>query len=355
MPQDKHKTWKFIGLILLIAIVIMSFFILFKFIDILILALATAYIIYPVAKWLNGGRTDPGNRYLIASFAAALIVGVPIILSIFYSLNFVLQWFIQNLPAVHSGRFLTDLKTGLDALGFNIISTRLASELGKVIANLTTLLSAYVLNPTWLLSVTIKIVLYLITTFYFVYEGPQFRKFIEKNLPQREEFLKELVFSFNRICYSLFVSHFFTAIIVTFMAAIGFWIILRPTIIFLALLSVLVFIGAFLPIVGSWMVYMPLGLWQMFLVPGGYGKGIAVIVFGILFLALLPDLYIRPKLVQKGSEIHPLLFILGFFGGQLLMGLKGIIIGPLILGLAQGIVLLYARKRHILKELVEHF
>ncbi len=80
-----------------------------------------------------------------------------------------------------------------------------------------------------------------------------------------------------------------------------------------------------------------------------------MIVFGIIFLTLIPDLYIRPKLVARGSEIHPLLFIIGFFGGELIFGLKGVIIGPLILGLAQGIVTLYVKKRHILKDLVEHF
>ena len=115
------------------------------------------------------------------------------------------------------------------------------------------------------------------------------------------------------------------------------------------------FVVAFLPVIGPWLIYVPLGLWQIALVSGGYTRGVALIVFGILFLTLIPDLYIRPKLVERGSEIHPLLFILGFFGGEILFGMKGVILGPLILGLAQGIVTLYVKKRHILKELIEHF
>jgi len=354
--MDKgHRTWKFIGIALLVVIVGASLFIFLNYVGVLIAALAMAYISYPIARFLVRGDTRPGWRFLLASFASVLLIIIPLLLSLFYALDYSLKWLIQNLPAIESGRFIADLKTTLTALGLGVLSERIASEVGKLIGSFATRLSTAVLNPTWVIGLFVKIVLFFIAAFYFVYEGPQFKRFIDTHVTKRDQFLKEILYSFNKICYSLFVSHFFTSIIVTAIAAIGFWIILRPTLIFLGILSILIFVVAFLPVIGPWLLYVPLALWQIALVPGGYTRGLAIFVFGVLFLTLIPDLYIRPKLVARGSEIHPLLFIIGFFGGEVLFGLKGVILGPLLLGLAQGIVTLYVKKRHILKELIEHF
>ena len=354
--MDKsYKSWKFIGIILLIIILGASLMIFVNYAGVLIAALAMAYICYPVAKFLVRGDAKPGWKYMFASFAAVLIVLIPLLLAMFYSLNYLLKWFIQNLPAIESGRFIVDLKTALNSAGLGIVSERISNEIGRLTSSFAVRMETAILNPTFIIDIFVKVSLFFIATFYFVYEGPQFKNFIDKHVTKKQIFLKELLYSFNKICYSLFVSHFFTSIIVTILATIGFWIILKPTLFTLGILATLMFIVAFLPVIGPWLIYVPLAVWQLLLVPGGYTKGVALLVFGIIFLTLIPDLYIRPKLVERGSEIHPLLFILGFFAGEALFGIKGVILGPLILGLAQGIVMLYVRKRHILQELVEHF
>ncbi len=355
MATNEHKTWKIFGLVLLAVILGGALLIFSKYVDVLIAALAMAYISYPVARFISRGKTERGWKYLIISFASVLIVAVPLILAFFYTLNFALSWLIQNLPVIEAGSLLADLKAAFNNMGLGLFSERLANEATKLLSKFAIGLSAKVLSPSWITGLIVKIILFFITSFYFVYEGPQFKRFLEKHVSRRDSFLKELIFSFNKICYSLFVSHLFTSLIVTVIAMAGFWIFLKPPIVLLGILGMVMFIVAFLPIIGPWLVYVPLGLWQIALVPGGYTNGVAIIVFGIIFLTLIPDLYIRPKLVSQGSEIHPLLFVLGFFGGEVVFGLKGIILGPLILGLAQGIVMLYVRKRHILQELIEHF
>lgn len=353
--MNEYKTWKFFGLIMLAIILGGALLIFLKYVDVLIAALAMAYIIYPIAKFLARNNTKPGWKYLLISFAAVLIVIVPLLLMFFYTLNFSLKWLIQNLPLVESGKMVTQLKSTLGNFGLGVFSDRIANETGNLLHRFATAMSAKVLNPTFITNLVIRISLFFVTTFYFVYEGPQFKLFIDRHVGKKDLFLKELLFSFDKICYSLFVSHLFTSLIVTAFSAAGFWLILRPPIVILAILSIIMFVVAFLPVIGPWLVYVPLGLWQIAIVTGGQTRGLALIVFGIIFLTIIPDLYIRPKLVSHGSEIHPLLFVIGFFGGELLFGVKGVVLGPLILGLAQGIVTLYVKKRHILKELIEHF
>ncbi|HIJ98217.1 TPA: AI-2E family transporter [archaeon] len=355
MAEKERKTWKILGFILLAVILGGALFIFSKYIDVLIASLAMAYISYPVARFLARNDTRRGWKYLIISFVAVLIVAVPVLLSFFYSLNFSLKWLIHNLPVIESGTLVTQLKATFAKFGLGIFSERIANESSILVRKFAISLSTQVLSPSWITGIIVKILLFFITSFYFVYEGPQFKRFIDTHVGKKDVFLKELIFSFNKICYSLFVSHLFTSLIVTTIAMAGFWVFLKPPLVLLGILGTIMFIVAFLPVIGPWLVYIPLGLWQIAVVPGGYTNGIALIVFGIIFLTIIPDLYIRPKLVSQGSEIHPLLFILGFFGGELVFGLKGVIIGPLMLGLAQGIVMLYVRKRHILQELIEHF
>ena|GEM_PF-1872639 len=349
-----HHTWRYAGLVLLAFILLLALGIVWRFLDVLVLSLALAYIVYPVARKLNRGNTDRSYKYMMSSLFAVLIVAIPVLALFAYGINFMLQWIIQNLPAVSSGQFFVGMEQGLQNLGLGIFSERIVNEFAKIISGLSTGISTTILAPTWLVTLLVKVALFFITTFYFVYEGPYIKRLIEKNIPKQERFVNELVESFNKICYGLFVGHFFTSVIIAVFFLVGLLLIFNMTFLMLIFLTIMMFVIAFLPVIGPWLLYLPLGLWYMVMVPGGATPGLELIVFGVIFLTFIPDFYIRPKLVKRGAEIHPLLIILGFFGGPMFMGLKGFIVGPLILGLAQAIVSLYIEKRHILRELIEH-
>tara|TARA_Y100000310_G_C20673379_1_gene811496 strand:- start:1020 stop:2078 length:1059 start_codon:yes stop_codon:yes gene_type:complete len=349
------RSWKFIGLGILIAIIGSAGYILFEFADVLLLSLAIAYIAYPVARWMYRKKPKKDIRYLFSSLIAVLIVTVPIILAIFYGINYLMRWFIDNLPAVQSGLFASNLKDGLNAMGFGVMSERIASEIGKIMIGLSGKMGEILMRPTWLVDLLLRVVLFFITAFYFIYEGPAIKKFILKNIPKKERFIQELMESFDKICYGLFVGHFFTSIIIALMFGVIYWVSFQPSLFAVAFLTMIMFVVSFLPVIGPWSMYIPLGLWHVFLLPDSMTRGIVFFVLSVLFLTIAPDLYIRPMLVKRESDIHPLLIIFGFFGGPILFGIKGVIIGPLMLGLAQAILKLYIEKRHILKELLEHF
>jgi predicted PurR-regulated permease PerM len=50
-----------------------------------------------------------------------------------------------------------------------------------------------------------------------------------------------------------------------------------------------------------------------------------VITLGVGLSGL--DIYLRPKLTGKYADIHPLIFLLGFICGPLLLGLVGFVLG----------------------------
>ena len=61
------------------------------------------------------------------------------------------------------------------------------------------------------------------------------------------------------------------------------------------------------------------------------------IILGLI-LSTYIDSILRIKLVGKKSKIHPVIVLLGLFGGISLFGIIGLILGPLILSIAITII-----------------
>jgi predicted PurR-regulated permease PerM len=70
---------------------------------------------------------------------------------------------------------------------------------------------------------------------------------------------------------------------------------------------------------------------------------IVELVWGALMVVGFSDYVIRPRLV--GGEAMPaLLLFIALFGGLEVLGLSGLIVGPVLMSLAVGVLRLYARE-----------
>ena len=56
-------------------------------------------------------------------------------------------------------------------------------------------------------------------------------------------------------------------------------------------------------------------------------------------------MYIRPAISGRYADIHPLILLLGFVSGPLIMGIVGFILGPLILGVAFAVIKTYKEEK----------
>jgi predicted PurR-regulated permease PerM len=85
------------------------------------------------------------------------------------------------------------------------------------------------------------------------------------------------------------------------------------------------------PILSGMMVFLPLTVYEYV----ARGPGTAALFLGtaILLVYIPPDFIIRPYLISKASNLHPLLIILSFIGGGLAGGLTGFFLAPLLMGL----------------------
>ena len=87
-----------------------------------------------------------------------------------------------------------------------------------------------------------------------------------------------------------------------------------------------------LPVVGPYALYLIVSL--ILFAAGDTMTAVGLALYGIIIGSIL-DYSLRPMLLSKKARLHPLIIFVGVFGGISILGLIGIIIGPIILSIAQ--------------------
>ncbi|MGV8143837.1 MAG: AI-2E family transporter, partial [Methanothermobacter sp.] len=145
--------------------------------------------------------------------------------------------------------------------------------------------------------------------------------------------------SADDVLKSIIVGNVIPAIILGILSGVIYYFLGYPYVILLAILSG---IAMFIPVIGPWIVYGAIGIFSILI--GNTVEGVMVIIFGWI-IETSTDFYIRPRISVEYSEIHPLIFLLGFIYGAVTMGLPGLFIGPMILGITYEAYKIYRKEK----------
>lgn len=100
---------------------------------------------------------------------------------------------------------------------------------------------------------------------------------------------------------------------------------------------------ALLPVLGAWMVWIPAAGWLVS--EGHWGRAIVLLVIcGAALLVI--DNIIRPLLISGRSELNGLWVLVGVLGGVTVFGMIGVVLGPVIVALAAGLLKAYTLPQH---------
>jgi predicted PurR-regulated permease PerM len=91
--------------------------------------------------------------------------------------------------------------------------------------------------------------------------------------------------------------------------------------------GVMMFLLAFLPLVGATLVWLPAAVWLA--LSGSLVKGIVLALVGVLVLGNV-DNVLRPLLLSGKSQMNTLVLIISLMGGVSAFGFIGIVLGPLV-------------------------
>jgi predicted PurR-regulated permease PerM len=176
-------------------------------------------------------------------------------------------------------------------------------------------------------SLIINIVIVLFVLYFLLYSYEEFETTIREILPFTPENKQTFVHETKSIIQANAVGIPLLAIIQGIFAYVGYMVFGVSNVLLYAVLTAC---ATIIPVVGTAIIWLPLGV--IFLFQGNYIGGIGIILFGAIIIGGVDNLA-RLILQKRLADIHPLITIFGVFLGIPLFGFWGVIFGPLLLSL----------------------
>ncbi len=332
----------------------LSLLIITPMLSMIVLAAVFAYAVRPIAR-----RLQPYLKFHSLAIAVAMIVVIlPLIAILFYSVEALVQSTPSLVAAVESMNInnittasiqnSTQFQQYVPASVYpylGSISGVLEAAFSDIVSRITSYLVGLVQSIP---NVALELFVFFTATFYLARDGDKLWKYVDFFIPHdRKGFFDNLFREVDNVLRSIFFGHFLSAMIVGLISGIGFYLLGYPYSLFLGILTGFCQV---MPFVGHWPTYTVLALYDLF--NGNFIRLILVVLLSIALSVL--DMYMRPQISGKYADIHPMIFLLGFICGPLLLGLVGFIIGPLVLGVAYAAVLAYKESKEDEEGNIDH-
>jgi len=184
----------------------------------------------------------------------------------------------------------------------------------------------------------------LLTMHLILRNWAQMASQLEMVSPLRPQYTRALLAEFQRVGRATLLGTVVTGIAQGVFATIGFWMCGAPEPVFFGIATA---VASLIPGVGTMLVWVPVGIFLA--LTGHVAGGITELVWGAATIVGISDYVIRPRLV--GDEAIPtLITFVALFGGVEVLGLKGLVTGPVVMSVAVAILRIYVREARAARE-----
>ncbi len=169
----------------------------------------------------------------------------------------------------------------------------------------------------------IGLVVTLNAMFYLLCRWDEIASHLKQYLPFKNN--EKMVAKLGGTADAIVLGHGSVSVLEGVIAFIGFSLVgVQASLIF----AVILFIFAFMPGIGTELIWIPLALFYFSI--GQYATAGGIILIGlILWIGI--EFYFYTRFVGGRSNIHPFILLIGVLGGISVFGIFGFIIGPLVL------------------------
>lgn len=178
-----------------------------------------------------------------------------------------------------------------------------------------------------------------VTAYYTLKDGRPIERRIAELLPLHPQTTRELLDDFRNVGRGTLIGSVLAALIQGAVGATGYALGGVPR---AALLGVLTAVTSFIPVLGTMLVWIPVGI--ALLIEGRVAAAIFELAWGVLVTTTLVDYVIRPVVVGRGSRSHPLVFLIGVIGGIEVFGGVGVFAGPIVMAFFVSVLRIYRRE-----------
>lgn len=318
---------------LLLAVLIFTFFIFKPFWVVLVLGASFAIVLYPLYDWLKK-RKFPSwlSSLLVVLFFVILICGplLGIGIIVFNQSQNAYQAITAN------GNNLTPFIEKINHSVNSIMPSEINFDLKTKISSFISFLSS---NAAKIFSVTLSAIfsflLLILSIFYFLKDGAQWRKSLVKLSPLADTDDEKIIRRFSETVNAVIKGYLTIALLQGIMMGIGLYIFKVPN---PALWGVIAGIVSLIPSVGTALVSVPAVIFL-------YATGHTINAFGMLTWAILMvgmiDNLVSPIIVSKKIKIPSFIIMFSILGGIILLGPIGILVGPLTVSLLYTLISIY--------------
>jgi predicted PurR-regulated permease PerM len=146
---------------------------------------------------------------------------------------------------------------------------------------------------------------------------------------------------FTRVADSVY-ANLYATLVTSLIDAVGgslmFWVLGLPSPL---LWGVVMFVLSILPVVGTFIVWMPAAAY--FTITGDWPKGLALVAWGVAGWVVV-DNYVYVWVAGNRMRLHEVPALVAFLGGLYVFGTSGMILGPAILAVAVGLLEVWHRR-----------
>jgi len=334
--EKSHIVKQGLASLFILSIFILAFLVLKPIIIPIIFGLLFGYIFSPVYKRIKHLLKGSNISAFILLSGLTILVVVPLIFLIpllgrqIFEIYALLQN--TNFTEIFSRLFEGDLATTMAIHLDNIFSNIFPALVGGVSNFLKNL-------PIFLLQFAV----FLFTFYFVVRDLDKLTDFISDLSPFSKSTEKKFLTEFRGITNAIVFGQVFIGIIQGLALGVGLLFLGVPKVL---LLTVITCIVSMIPVLGSWLVWLPVGV--ILLATGKVFSGIFILLYGVFFVSLI-DNFLRPYFLSRKSNLPIVLSVIGTIGGLLVFGIAGLLLGPLIL--AYVLIILEFYKQGKLNEL----
>ena len=324
MRQERVFFVVLFAIVAIAAIVIVQ-----PFLTYIVLAAILTYALFPVFDFIDGRLHRPGISSAISILIALLLMVLPAF--------FLVSELVQQMSGAYTNlqeetlQRAADYLSGLtgNRLDFQAMLTSSIEQIRRSIVGLA---------PDILGSITevaLGLFIMFFVMFYGFREGALFIGRVRDLLPLDPTLKESLFYEMRTITQAVLYGQVMTALIQGTLGSLGLLIFGISNWLFWGAIMTIM---AFLPVLGTPVIWIPAGVGQI--LDGNTGRGIGLLVYSSI-VVLNIDNFVRPKLVSSQTKVHPLLILIGVLGGLKIFGFIGMLLGPLILALLVALIRFY--------------
>ncbi|MDD1712986.1 MAG: AI-2E family transporter [Methanoregulaceae archaeon] len=307
---------------------------LFTIVAIFLLLLAVFLVYFPLASPVVLGLTlavvlHPLNKKLCERFRESLSAGLVTLAAATFLVVLVIV--VMSFLLSGGGMMIDMIKTIVSWLGTllpgGVISGSMAgAAINQIITSLKAVILPIISSFT---GIIFYFIIFFLSVFLFLLKGPRVYEEIMTSLPTR---LKESVGKISGVStntlYAIYIVMVEVAILTTIIALPIFYLLGFPAYI---QISIMCGLAQFVPFIGPLIV---IGFLVIYQIASGNIAGALIMIFIVYpVVFFIPGTLVKSKLMGNRVAIHPILLMVGIIGGISIMGIPGLILGPLFIAL----------------------